>query len=85
MEHLIRAEDLSIERNTSTLMEEQGNPRHADCAVEMMNECVGSQNMKNMKLNDDQNMNNERFDDVTVTPSVSISSPNDFLRCRREP
>ena len=55
-------------------MEEQGNHRHANCAVKMMNECEGSQNMKIMKFNDDQNMNNEQFDDVAVTPSVSISS-----------
>ena len=51
-------------------MEGQSNARYEDCTVEMMNEYEGNQKMMNMKLNDDQKMNKEQYDDVTVTPSV---------------
>ena len=68
--YLIHAVDLSLGREISTLVEEQSNTRYEECTVEMMNEYEGNQKMMNMKLNDDQKMNKEQYDDVTVTPSV---------------
>ena len=42
--------------------------------MEMSKEYEEDQNIENMKLNDDQKMSNEQLDEVTVTPSVGISS-----------